>query len=255
MKELDLKKQMLNKILELGYSSLEAEELIKVSKNIEEDYNILLEDYPIQYLIGYVDFYGYKINVNENVLIPRYETEYLVQKTINYSKKLFNEKVSILDIGCGSGCIGITLSKELDSKVDAIDISPEAIKVAKENNLLNNSNVNIFESDLFEKVKDKYNIIISNPPYISRDEIIMSKVDKYEPHLALYADNNGLIYYENILKEASKYLKEKYIIAFEIGMTQKEDIISLANKYFKDKKVICEQDLSLRDRYIFIFSE
>ena len=100
--------------MSLGFSRPESEELVKVSKNIEEDYKKLLEGYPIQYLIGYVDFYGYKIYVNENVLIPRYETEYLVQKTINYSKKIFNDKLDILDLGTGSGAISIVLGRELN---------------------------------------------------------------------------------------------------------------------------------------------
>ena len=120
---------MINKIMSLGFSRPESEELVKVSKNIEEDYKKLLEGYPIQYLIGYVDFYGYKIYVNENVLIPRYETEYLVQKTINYSKKIFNDKLDILDLGTGSGAISIVLGRELNSIVTGVDISEDALRL------------------------------------------------------------------------------------------------------------------------------
>ena len=98
---------MINKIISLGISKREAEELISVSKDIEHDYKLLKDGYPIQYLIGYVDFYGYKINVNEDVLIPRYETEYLLEKVINISKKIFSNKINILDIGTGSGAISI----------------------------------------------------------------------------------------------------------------------------------------------------
>lgn len=246
---------MLNKIIELGFSSTEAKELIKVSKNIEEDYKKLLNKYPIQYLIGYVNFYGYKINVNEKVLIPRYETEFLVEKTIKYSQEIFgSEKVKILDIGCGSGAISIALKKELNCEVEAVDISKDALNVAKINSLENNTNINIFESDIFSNVKNKYNIIISNPPYIDRNEEIMTSVFKYEPHLALFADNNGLYFYEEILSKASKYLKEKYIIAFEIGSLQAEKIKNIASKYFNNNKIIIEKDLSQRDRYVFIFS-
>ena len=127
---------MINKITDLGISNTEAKELLKVSKDIETDYKKLLNRYPIQYLIGYVNFYGYQINVNENVLIPRYETEYLVEKTINLSKKLFNDKVKILDIGTGSGAIAISLSKNLNSEVTASDISEECLNLAKQNSII-----------------------------------------------------------------------------------------------------------------------
>lgn len=247
---------MLDKIIKLGYSSVEAKELIKVSKNIEEDYNRLLKEYPIQYLIGYVNFYGYKINVNENVLIPRYETEYLVEKTIKYIQNIFNDEIiNILDIGCGSGAISIALNNETKSLVDAIDISDYAIEVAKINIKENNSKVNVFKSDIFSNVKNKYNVIISNPPYIDKNEKIMSCVYKYEPHIALFAENNGLFFYEKILKEANQFLKDKYIIAFEIGMNQGNDIKLLANKYFPNNKIIIEKDLSNKDRYAFIINK
>ena len=245
---------MLNKIVELGYSKLEAQELIKVSKNIDEDYNKLLNKYPIQYLIGYVNFYGYKINVNENVLIPRYETEYLVEKTIKYIKDRFNSDINILDLCTGSGAIAIALSKELNVHVKASDISSKALEVAKINIKENNANINCIESDLFNKIKGKYDVIISNPPYISKNEEIMYSVDKYEPHEALYADNEGLFYYDKILSEINKYLNEKYIIAFEIGYTQGESIKRLAEKYLNSPRIIIEKDLSNRDRYVFIFN-
>ena len=247
---------MRKKIIELGYTSIDADELIKVSDNIENDYNKLLNNYPIQYLIGYVNFYGNNINVRENVLIPRFETEDLVDRTIKYSKKIFgNNKVSILDIGTGSGAIAITLNKELNSLVDAIDISDDAINLATENNRLNNTSVNIIKSDLFNKVKGKYDIIISNPPYISREEIIMDKVFNNEPHLALFADDNGLYFYKKILDECSNYLNDKFIIAFEIGMTQGEEISNYEKKIFKDSVVRIEKDLSLKDRFVFIINE
>lgn len=246
---------MLNKIIELGISKTEAEELIKISKNIEEDYNKLLKQYPIQYLIGYVNFYGNKINVNENVLIPRYETEYLVEKTIKYSKKYLKDQISILDIGTGSGAIAITLSKELNSDVTAADISQLALETAKNNAKLNGTNINFIKSDLFENVHNKFDIIISNPPYIDRSEEIMESVYKYEPHLALYAENNGLYFYEEIIKNAKDYLNEKFIIAFEIGYKQAENIKSIAKQYFENSIILSEQDLQGKDRYIFIINE
>lgn len=246
---------MLNKILDLGISKREAEELLRVSKNIDEDYNKLLNDYPIQYLIGYVDFYGYKINVNKNVLIPRYETEYLVEKTINYVKQIFDRKVDILDIGTGSGAISIALKKNLNSNITAVDISSEALDVAKENANINGTIIDFIESDVFSNVKGEFDVIISNPPYISEDEKIMDSVKKYEPHLALYAKDNGLYFYERILDESKKYLNKKFIIAFEIGWWQAESICNIAKKYYHDSKIIVEKDLSQKDRYIFIINE
>ncbi len=246
---------MINKIMSLGFSRPESEELVKVSKNIKKDYQKLLEGYPIQYLIGYVDFYGYKINVNENVLIPRYETEYLVEKTINYSKKVFDGNLDILDLGTGSGAISIALGKKLDSNVTGVDISDKALEVARNNALQNNININFVKSDMLENVTGKYDIVISNPPYIDSEEKIMDSVKKYEPHLALYAKDNGLYFYKNILSNIKPYLKEKFIIAFEIGWWQGKLIETIAKEYFEDSKVLTLKDLTNRDRYIFVINE
>ena len=246
---------MRNKIIELGYTSLDADELIKVSKNIEDDYNKLLNNYPIQYLIGFVNFYGNNIKVRENVLIPRFETEYLVEKTIKYAKKLFSSKINILDIGTGSGAIAISLKKELDSNVTGVDISDYALTLSNENALCNEVDVKFIKSDIYSNVKDKFDIIISNPPYISNDEVIMDKVYDYEPHLALFADDNGLYFYKKILDGAKSYLNDKFIIAFEIGMTQGKEIAAYAKNIFEGANIIVEKDLSLKDRYVFIINE
>lgn len=246
---------MINKIISLGISKREAEELISVSKDIEHDYELLKDGYPIQYLIGYVDFYGYKINVNEDVLIPRYETEYLIEKVINVSKKMFNDKINILDIGTGSGAISIVLKNELNSNVTACDISEKVLNTAINNAKINNSNINFIKSDIFSNVNSKFDIIISNPPYISSDEVIMDSVKKYEPNLALYASNDGLYFYEEILKDAKKYLNDKFIIAFEIGWWQGNFICDIAKRYFNDSIIRIEKDLTGRDRYIFIIHE
>ncbi len=245
-----------SEIKQLGISNRELEELKKVSKNLEQDYQQLLKKYPIQYLIGYVNFYGYKITVNESVLIPRYETEYLIEKTINYSKKLFKDKkLNIIDLGTGSGCIAVTLAKELNSTVTAVDISKSALEIAKINAKENNVNINFIENDMLNNINAKFDIIISNPPYVKEQENIMESVRLYEPNIALYATDNGLHFYKEILKTAVNNVNDKFIIAFEIGYDEGQDIIDIAKYYFPKSKILLEKDLSNKDRYIFIINE
>ena len=212
---------------------------------------------PVQYIVGNTNFYGYDFKVNRNTLIPRFETELQVEKTYNYIKKYFNkDNIKILDIGTGSGCIAITLNKLLNScDITGIDISSEALEVAKENNIINNTNVKFIESDIFSNVSDKYDVIISNPPYISYDDIeVMDIVKNNEPHLALYAKDNGLYFYDKIIKDSSKYLNDKFIMAFEIGYKQGKDITKIVNKYYKDINMSVEKDYSGRDRFVFIWN-
>ena len=225
--------------------------------NLDEAIKRLEAGEPVQYIVGDVDFYGNIIKVNKNVLIPRRETEELVEKTMEYIKKLFpKQNIDIIDIGTGSGCIPITLKKHFPgNNISAIDISQEALKVAIDNSLSNNVEINFIHSNLFENVSGKYHCIISNPPYIKEDEEIMDIVKNNEPHLALYAPNEGLYFYEEILKEANKYLEDKFIIAFEIGETQGQDILNMAGKYFPNSKAILEKDLQHLDRFVFIINE
>ena len=150
----------------------------------------------------------------------------------------------------------ITMKKILrNAKVDAVDISNEALEVAVDNSRLNNTNINFFQSDIFSNVKDKYDVIISNPPYIREDEPIMDIVKNNEPHIALYAEDNGLYFYKQILKEANNYLNKESIIAFEIGEEQAEDIINIAKEYFPNSLIYKEQDLTRLDRFIFILNK
>ena len=224
-------------------------------KTLDEGIELLNKGIPVQYIVGNVDFYGYNFKVNENVLIPRFETEELVEKTIKYINKYFNNEIKILDIGTGSGCIAITLNKLLDnSMVTAVDISKDALDVARENNKINNTDVNFIESDVFSNINDKYDVIISNPPYISYDEDIMDVVYNNEPHMALYADGNGLYFYDKILRECRRYLNDRFLIAFEIGYKQVNDIFNIINKYFDNVNISLEKDYSGRDRFIFIWN-
>lgn len=223
-------------------------------KTLEEGIDLLNKGIPVQYIVGNVDFYGYNFKVNENVLIPRFETEELVEKTIKYINKYLDKKVDILDLGTGSGCIAITLKKELDCNVDAVDISPDALEIAKLNAKNNDVFITFYEGDMLNPVSKKYDVIISNPPYIAYDEEIMEIVKNNEPHRALYADDNGLKYYKNIISNANKYLNEKSIIAFEIGEMQGKAILEYAKNYFKDSIITIEKDMQNRDRFVFIIN-
>ena len=222
--------------------------------NIDDALKLYENGVPVQYIVGNVDFYGYNFIVNENVLIPRFETEELVDRTIKYIRRFFDKSVKIVDLGCGSGCIDITLSLELGICVDAVDISSAALEVAKENCVRNNASVNYYLGSMLEPLNDKYDVIISNPPYISYDEEIDDVVKNNEPIIALYADNDGLYFYEEILKKCKYYLNDKFLIAFEIGYTQGERIKEMALKYLCDVSVSIEKDLSGRDRFVFINS-
>ena len=233
------------------------EEYLKkyVKENIDDAIKRYKNGEPVQYIIGDVNFYGNTIKVNKNVLIPRFETEELVEKTIKKIKNKFDKKINILDLCTGSGCIAITLKKEVNSNVIASDISTSALEVAKENIKLNNVDIKLIESDLFNNISDKFDCIISNPPYISYDEKIDDIVKNNEPNIALYAPNNGLYFYEEILKNIQNYLNDKFIVAFEIGYKQGNDLIKIADKYLNNVNILVEKDLQGRDRFLFIESK
>lgn len=218
----------------------------------EEGILKLNQGVPVQYIVGDVNFCGNIIGVDESVLIPRFETELLVDKTVCYIKKYFDGKVDVLDIGTGSGCIAISVFKRVLCNMDATDISDDAIRVAKANALLNGAGINFYQSDLFSNVNGRFDVIISNPPYIAYDEKIEDKVRYNEPSIALFADNDGLEFYQRILDEASNYVKDKFIIAFEIGYKQGGAVEKMAQKIFPLANVSVQKDYTGRDRFVFI---
>lgn len=214
----------------------------------------LEEGKPLQYVIGHVNFYGNEFIVDERVLIPRFETEELVENTINYIKKYFTEPVDIIDLGCGTGAIGISLEKKVSTKsVDLVDISKEALEVTNINCGKLNSSANLIQSDFFDNINKKYDVIISNPPYIELNEEIEDIVKNNEPHLALYGGEDGLDCYRKILKNVNEHMKDKCLIAFEIGYKQAEAIKNIANQYLDNIRIEIKKDLSDKDRMLFIF--
>lgn len=213
----------------------------------------LIDHIPVQHLIGYSYFYGYKLIVNEHVLIPRPETENLVEHVLYYFDRYFEtKKHSVLDLGTGSGCIGLTLAKEEELlDVTISDISSDALDVAKQNKELLGVQAKIILSDLFYQIEGKFSIIVSNPPYIPDSEVVEDVVKK-EPSVALYGGKLGVDFYDRILRDAKHHLEEKALIAFEHGYQQKDMIRSFAEKHYPDAVIIQMKDLSGKDRYTFI---
>lgn len=234
-------------------NELDKKELIKLNKWNKLTMSLLEKDYPVQYIIGYVDFYGLKINVNEFTLIPRYETEYLIELTLKEIKKMNLANPKILDLCTGSGAIGLTLKSLLtSSEVTLSDISKDALMVANKNKNELNLDVNIIESDLFKNIQGKFDVIISNPPYVMTNETLPKDV-LYEPHLALYSGPKGIDHIEEIFKNIKSHLNNKYLIALEINEKSETDITNLIKTYFeKNINYKFMKDLAGKTRYLFI---
>ena len=232
----------------------------QMSREIEDKYFSLIEkhikeDVPLSHLVGFEYFYDRKYKVTKDVLSPRMETEELIYKVIEYVKASSKNNFKILDLCTGSGIIAITLKKELSQfsiDVVASDISEEAIKVSKENAQSHDATIKFIQSDIFDNIADKFDIIVSNPPYIDRkDEVTMQdNVLKYDPHLALFAEEEGMYFYRKIIEQANDYLNENGVMFFEIGYDQKDKIIKLADMNGYSAEVY--KDINGRDRMAFL---
>ena len=212
---------------------------------------------PVQHILGYSYFYGYKLKVSNKVLIPRPETEELVSYVMQTYDEVFDQKnVDVVDIGTGSGAIAIALAKEEKHfKVVATDISEEALEVAKENALLNDAQVEFIQGDMLEPLiarNLKFDILVSNPPYIPNEEYVEDIVKNNEPSIALFGGSDGLDFYDIILRNAHKILKEKAILLFEHSYSKKKEMLELAHKYFPKAKAEVIKDLNGKDRFLII---
>lgn len=251
------------KLIVLEMSDLKLEDIL-LGKNPQNEEEILAlankrakTQKPVQHLLGYSYFMGEKYLVNENVLIPRDETEILVNRAYELLKDK-KDKINILDIGLGSGCISCALAKKLkdkDIEILGTDVSFEALETAIENiNKLDLiRKVLARKSDLFSKIRpiEKFDLIISNPPYIpiSEKNNLQNEVVNFEPHLALFApDDKGVEFYKNIIKEAPKFLKKDGFLAFELGINQSSEVEIMLQENFFEIKII--KDLAGIDRVI-----
>lgn len=216
------------------------------------------ERQPVQYIIGHVLFYGYPFLVNRDVLIPRFETEELVANVlIEYDELFQGKQAKLVDVGTGSGCLAISLKKE-ERQLDvyATDISQEALDVAKKNAELNQCQVTFLQGDMLLPLKGrKFDILVSNPPYIPEDETMDEIITKNEPHVALFGGTDGMRFYETILKDAKSILNEKFIIAFEHAYDKLAAMQSLARKYFPNSEVKTLKDMQGKDRMTFIIQK
>lgn len=224
----------------------------KINKQIEE----IKQGKPYQYVLGYTEFLGQKFYVNENVLIPRQETELLVKKTIQLAKIHFKSPhISVLDMCSGSGVIGICINKTLGVNVTMVDISSKANEVARKNVELHQTNIEVILSDMFSNLEGKiYDVIVCNPPYIKSEETVDNTTLKYEPHLALFASPQTK-FYEEVFKQKGKFFSSNFVLAFEIDEDMEEDLTKLIHEYFNEEvKFEFVNDIYGKLRYLFIES-
>ena len=241
--------------LDLNKFILDMDNEFEPDKDLEAKYLSRIEKrkkhIPLQYIINKQNFYGLDFYVNESVLIPRYDTENIVDRIVKDCKE--NKCLSVLDLCTGSGCIAVSLKKFGFESVYAADISDKALSVAKYNAKLNNADIIFLQSDLYENFPKeiRFDIIVSNPPYISTDEIarLEKQVRDFEPKLALDGGRDGLDFYKKIINLSKDFLNNKGRLYLEIGYDQSKDVVDLAKKEGYDNIVIIK-DLSGRDRGI-----
>lgn len=254
------------KILVLEMSGLNGAEFLlnihsEVDRALEEIIKKGIEEYvsgkPVQHIVGYTYFYGYKMVVNGDVLIPRPETEELIGYVLAYYDEMFDgKKVDVVDVGTGSGNIAVALAcEESNMKVWASDISFEALETAKVNAENNQANVTFYQGNMLDPFIEKglkFDILVSNPPYIPDDEYVEPLVLDNEPNIALFGGNKGMKFYQEIFENAKKVLKEKAIMAFEHSHKTRLEMLELANTYFPEANSFVIKDLNGKDRFLIV---
>lgn len=256
------------KLLLLHFSQLEPTELyLRYEQEMPKDnYDEFIAavhkhvdlNLPVQHIIGYVYFYGYKFIVNEDVLIPRFETEELVANVLMlYDEHFPGKNIDLVDIGTGSGCLAITLKKEEPERITVVatDISKDAISTAKMNAEALKADIEFLVGDMLEPLAGRrFDIIVSNPPYIPNDESVDPIIFDNEPHVALFGGHDGLYFYREILSQAKTILKDQSLIAFEHGYDKAEELRMIAKKHFPGSQVYTLKDMQGRDRMTFVIN-
>ena len=240
------------------YANMDLEVTEDVLKSFNEAINLYFyKNIPVQHITGIQEFYGYEFNVDNTVLIPRPETEELVENIILTYDEFMSHEVDVVDIGCGSGCIGITLKlEEPRMNVTLTDISHEAVLKASENAKKLGAEVSFLEGDMLKPLEGrKFDILVSNPPYIPTNEEIQDLVKDNEPWVALFGGEDGLKFYRIILSQAKQYLKGRNIIAFEHGFDKNKEIKELALKYFPNAEVRQIKDIFGKDRMTIVINK
>ncbi|WP_423363520.1 peptide chain release factor N(5)-glutamine methyltransferase [Mycoplasma sp. P36-A1] len=235
----------------------------QVANTIEVKFETMLKEYiygtPLQHILGYETFFGRDLIVNEDVLIPRYETEELVENILYHIDDYFEdyETIKIGDVGSGSGAIAITLDlEEAKAKVYGSDISAKALVVAQANNDKFEADVTFMQGDLLQPFIDnnlKLDFFVSNPPYIPNQQEIQATVKDFEPNVALFGGNDGLDFYRRIFEDVDKITEEKAIMAFEFGYDQKEIMEEAIKHYFPNYEYEIIKDINGKDRMLFIY--
>ena len=232
--------------------ALQQEVTVEEKEFVEEIYKKLAAHIPAQYIIGHAEFFGMQLKVDERVLIPRSETEELVELILTENPET---NLSVLDIGTGSGAIALALVKNRpDWSVTAADISQDALDLARKNAEIHNLNIFLKKSDCFSEISSKYDIIVSNPPYISRSDEseVGLNVLHSEPHLALFADEDGLAIYRRIAEDSKDYLNDGGKIYLEIGYKQGQSVPALFKENFPEKQVRTLRDQFGQDRMVVV---
>lgn len=240
--------------LYLNFRETVDDEILINFENGIKDY--LYNNKPIQYLIGFQPFFGHDFICNEQVLIPRFETEELVENILFYYDKYFdNEKINVCDIGTGSGCVGISLAlEEHNMNLSITDISHDALEVAKQNAQNLGANVKILQGDMVKPlIGNKFDIIVSNPPYIPDEEFVEDLVVKNEPNVALFGGADGLDFYRIIMADVNLIAKERFMIAFEHSYMQNKEIKEIILGKYPSARIEQVKDLQGKDRMTFAF--
>ena len=231
----------------------------EIFEKFNDGVNRLKNNEPLQYILGYQWFYGYKILVDKDVLIPRYETEELVANVLADSDYYFADypSIDIADVGTGSGAIAIALKKEEDKfNMYATDISEGAVKKAEENCQVNDCQIKFLVGDMLQPLVDNdihLDILVCNPPYIPRQQKMQTSVVDYEPHVALFGGDDGLYFYRKVFDNALKVIKDRSFMAFEIGYDEKESISELVKQYFPTDRFEILKDINGKDRMLFVY--